>query len=165
MPSTVCKSSNLIFLKLRNFETTTFGNRLPVKYIHVQRARWYMVAFSWLPRRTFTLSPSIVSTPKWDSIRRDGLKSRQGLQNSATIIIRREISSFHGHCRKWGAVWERMKFRPWRERGESRRGQFLHKKSVQTVSDFYFPIRNDTNIISIKSVDITLLSNILTERR
>lgn len=118
---------------------------------HVQE----VAAFSRWPRQTFTLSPSIVSKPKWDSIRRDGLKSWQGLQNSATIIVTREISSFHGKRRKWGVVWERIKFRRWRERGESRQLAIPAKKAF--VSNFYFTFRNDTKIVRITSFDVTLL--------
>lgn len=56
-----------------------------------------------------------------------------------------------------------MKFRPWRERSESNQLAISAKKSLRTVSDYYCPIRNGTNIVRITSFDVTLLNNILTE--
>lgn len=52
-------------------------------------------------------------------------------------------------------VWERIKFRRWRERGESRQLAIPAKKAF--VSDFYFTFRNDTKIVRITSFDVTLL--------
>lgn len=72
-----------------------------------------------LNKALFTFSPSIVSNPKWDSIKRDGLNSWQGLKNSTTVTVKgRCYSQILG--KDWtGMEWNVCRLSPWREKIEA----------------------------------------------